>query len=76
MRVNFVTDPFEATIHLDGEPLTDSNGIPLRTPCTVPDVPARVHRVVFMHDVRGTLEIGPIDFAKKRQIVGRWIPDS
>jgi serine/threonine protein kinase len=76
VRVNFLTDPFEATVYLDDELLKDPKGIPYRTPCTVPDVPARVHHVVFRHDERGKLDAGKIDFAEKRQIWGRWIPDS
>jgi len=76
VRVNFVTDPFEATIYLDGQLLSGPDGVPYRTPCTVPDVPARVHRVVFRHEERGELDGGRIDFARKRQISGRWGPDA
>lgn len=76
VRVNFVTYPFEATIYLDDGLLTAPDGIPYKTPCTVPDVTARVHRVVFRHDAREPLDAGQIDFAKKRQIVGRWNPGS
>jgi len=75
VRVNFLTAPFEATVRLDGKLLTDSEEVPYRTPCTVPDVPARVHHVVFKHDERGILDAGKIDFAKNRQIWGRWGAD-
>ena len=74
VKVNFITYPFEATIYLDGTLLTDPDGIPYRTPHTVPDLPARAHRVVFRHDELGELTVGSIDFARKRQIVGRWTP--
>ena len=76
VRVNFVTYPFEATIYLDDKLLTAPDGIPYRTPCTVPDLAARVHRVVFRHDAREPLDTGQIDFAKKRQIVVHWTPGS
>jgi len=70
--VNFLTTPFEARIYLDGELLTDPQEIPYTTPCTVPDVPACSHHVVFRHDERGELDVGEIDFAKHRQVWGRW----
>ena len=76
VRVNFLTAPFEATIYLDGELLTDAEGIPYTTPCTVPDIPARIHDVVFSHNDRGKLDAGRIDFSEHRQIWGRWSPDS
>lgn len=77
VRVNFVTHPFEATIYLDNELLRDSDGIPYRTPCTVPDVPARIHRVVFRHDAQEPpLDVGRVDFANRRQVVGHWGPGS
>ena len=75
--VNFVTHPFEATIYLNNELLTAPDGSPYRTPCTVPDVPARIHRVTFRHYAREEpLDAGPIDFTNRRQIVGRWSPGS
>ncbi|MBC8870504.1 MAG: serine/threonine protein kinase [Planctomycetes bacterium] len=76
VRVNFVTEPFEATIYLDDELLEDSEGIPYRTPCTIPDIPAQIHHVVFKHDERGELDADRIDFAKNRLISARWSPDS
>ena len=76
VRVNFMTHPFEAEIHLDGEVLRDPDDVPYRTPCTVPDVPARVRHVMFRHHEQGDLKVGRIDFAKKRQIDVRWSPDS
>jgi serine/threonine protein kinase len=70
--VSFVTHPFEATIELDGKPLLEADGKPHTTPCTVEDLPARTHRVVFRHAERGTLDAGPRDFAKERRIELRW----
>ncbi len=72
VHVNFVTYPFEARISLDGEELSQSDGTAYTTPCTVDDLPARVHRVVFRHNLREDLDIGRVDFAKRRQVVGHW----
>jgi serine/threonine protein kinase len=72
VHINFATYPFEATILLDGVPLRDADGNPYTTPCTVDAIPAGVHHVVFQREGRGDLDLGPIDFASTRQIVGRW----
>jgi serine/threonine protein kinase len=71
--VNFITDPPEATILLDGK-LVEAEGEPYRTPCTVEDLPARLHRVAFRHEERGLpqFEAGERDFAEVRQITARW----
>ena len=74
VHVNFVTYPFEAEVYLDGEVLTNAGGIPYRTPCTVDDLPARVHHVRFKHRDRGELDHGPVDFRGNRQVVARWGP--
>jgi len=71
--VNFVTDPFEATIYLDDELLVDGQGKPYTTPCTVEDLPARICRVVFKHDDRRKdLDLGPRDLAEQTRIEARW----
>ena len=72
MEVNFVTRPFEATILLDGQLLTGADGTAYRTPCTVPDLPARISRVVFRHDGLDDLDAGAIDFAAIREVDARW----
>ncbi len=72
VHVNFVTDPFEATISLDGVPLVKADGRPYTTPCTVDGLPARVHHVVFQRKGRRDLEVGPVDFSSRRQVVARW----
>jgi len=74
VHVNFVTYPFEAEIYLDGEVLADADGVAYRTPCTVDDLPARVHQVLFKHRERGELEHGPVDFKSNRRVVARWGP--
>ncbi len=71
--VNFVTDPFEATIYLDDELLLDDQGDPYTTPCTVEDLPAAVCRVVFKHgDKRNDLDMGLKDLAKQTRIEASW----
>lgn len=72
VHVNFVTDPFEATIDLDGELQTDADGNPYTTPCTIENLPAGVHRVVFKRPGLEDLDLGPRDFANERRIEGRW----
>jgi len=72
VSVNFITYPFDATILLDDEQLTDEKGDPLKTPCTADRLPARTHRVVFRLPGRPDLDAGKTDFSKTRQIVERW----
>jgi serine/threonine protein kinase len=72
IAVNFITEPYEATIQLDGKPLVDRDGVPFTTPCTVPDLPSGVHHVVFQHGARGSLDAGEIDFAKTREVEISW----
>ena len=74
VHVNFLTDAplFGATIHLDGKPLLDAAGRPLTIPCTVEDLAAEVHDVVLKHDSLPDQDLGPIDFAKTREVVARW----
>ena len=75
VRVNFVTEPFEATIQLDGVPLLKPDGTPYTTPCTVPDVPVGVHRIIFKREPLNDLDIGRIDFRERRDIEARWNPE-
>ena len=75
VRVNFVTEPFEATIELDGVPLLKPDGTPYTTPCTVPDVPVGVHRIIFKREPLNDLDIGRIDFRERRDIEARWNPE-
>lgn len=70
--VNFVTEPFEATIELDGSQLLKPDGTPYTTPCTVPDVPAGIHHVVFKREPLNDLDIGRVDFRERRDIESRW----
>ena len=71
VHVNFVTEPFGATVLLDGEVVMDDRGQPATTPCTIEDLPARSHAVVFRHADLPDLE-KTIDFAQQRQVVESW----
>lgn len=70
--VNFITEPFEATVRLDGIVLRDAAGQPYRTPCSVVALPARSHRLVFEHEGLSALDAGMIDLAETQEIVARW----
>ena len=72
VSVNFITEPFEATVYLDGAPLSGPDGTAYRTPCTILNLPARRHHVVFKHDRLGELDVGEVDFAETREIVAGW----
>jgi serine/threonine protein kinase len=73
VEVNFLTEPYyNATVWLDGEELLDAGRRPYVTPCTVPDVPAGEHRVVFKHAGHDDLDAGRIDFAAVREVEARW----
>ena len=70
--VNFITEPFEAEIYLDGKRAVDASGNPYTTPCTIPGVPSGVHQVVFKKSGLEDLSIANVDFAHKREVLGRW----
>jgi serine/threonine protein kinase len=78
VNVNFITEPLEATVYLDDAPLPDPDGDLYRTPCTILNLPARSHHVVFRHESLGELDVGRVDFAETREIVASWHgkPDS
>ena len=72
VAVNFVTDPFEATISLDGRLLHTPDGTPYRTACTVPNLPGGAHHVVFRWDDEAAeLDAGTIDLSQNHQITAR-----
>lgn len=74
VHVNFVTDPFGAMVLIEGQVVLDGEGRPVTTPCTIDNLPARPHSVVFRHpdlpDLRRT-----IDFGRQRQVVEAWPPE-
>ncbi len=81
VSVSFVSEPFEATIYVDGQLLRMPNGDPYHTPCTVCGLAAGTHHVVFQWDVEsdpshlsgpdGKLDAGNVEFGANRQITGR-----
>jgi len=72
VSVNFITEPWEAEILLDGELLRDASGQPYRTPCTVDRIPARAQRVVFQKTGRPDHDAGLVDFSRVREVEFRW----
>lgn len=72
VHVNFTTRPFEATILLDGVEQREPGGAAYRTPCTIENLPARPHRVVFAREGAEDLDAGTIDFARVREVVATW----
>ena len=72
VHVNFITEPFEATILLDGEPQKDADGKPYQTPCTIRGLAPGVHRVEFRLSGRSPLDAGPYDFAEIRRVEASW----
>jgi serine/threonine-protein kinase len=72
ITANFVTEPFEAEILIDGETLRGSDGRPLTTPCSAGGIAPAVHRVAFRHPSRGLLDAGTIDFRTTREVVATW----
>jgi eukaryotic-like serine/threonine-protein kinase len=69
--VNFVTEPYEAKIYLDGVLQRDPEGNAYTTPCTVENLPARTCRVAFEWDGQPRWDAGSYDLARTRQIVSR-----
>ena len=72
VRVNFITEPFKATIQLDGVQLLKPDGTPYTTPCTIPDLPAGSHQIVFRRPPLHDLDMGRVDFRESRDIQAHW----
>lgn len=70
--VNFITEPFEATIYLDGAALTQTDGTPYTTPCTVSNLPGGKHHLLFKHPEHGDYDAGRVDLIQTREITVRW----
>ncbi len=72
--VNFITAKpfFDAEVYLDGVKQIKDDGRPYTTPCTIKDLPARVHHVAFRWGDLPELDLGDVDFAETRQVAGRW----
>jgi eukaryotic-like serine/threonine-protein kinase len=72
VNVNFVTQPFEATIEVDGKLLLQPDGRPYATPCTAAGLTAGSHHTVFKHAGLRDLDAGEINFATVREVTARW----
>ncbi len=74
VHVNFITEApfFEATVYLDGRQQMETPDRPYTTPCTIENLPARVHHVVFRLQGLPPVDAGEVDFAEVRQIMARW----
>ncbi len=70
--VNFISEPFEATIYLDGVQLTALDGTPYTTPCTARDLPGGKHHLLFRHPERGDYDAGRLDLTQTREVTVRW----
>ena len=70
VTVSFVTRPFEADVYLDGELLTQTNGEPYHTPCTIDGLPSGPHRITFQPP-SGPSWDAEADFSRDQQIVSR-----
>jgi hypothetical protein len=70
--VNFISEPFEAAIYLDGAQLTAPDGTPYTTPCTARDLPGGQHHLLFKHPERGDYDAGHIDLTHTREVIVRW----
>ncbi|MCS7305137.1 MAG: serine/threonine protein kinase [Thermoguttaceae bacterium] len=69
VSVNFVAGPWEAEILLDGEPILAPDKTPYRTPCTIPDLPAKSYRLGLRLPTGETYELGEVDFSSVREVV-------
>jgi serine/threonine protein kinase len=72
VHVNFLTEPFEATVHLDGNEQKDADGKPYQTPCTIQNLDPGVHHVEFRLTGRNPLDAGPHNFAEVRRVEKSW----
>lgn len=75
VRVNFISEPPEATILVDGQPLQEPDGTPCTTPCTARGLIPGGHHVIFQYP-KGhpqypeghQLDAGTIDFTRTREV--------
>ncbi|MGD9127783.1 MAG: serine/threonine-protein kinase [Planctomycetia bacterium] len=74
--VNFISDPPEATVLINGEQILQTEGAkkgqPFRTPCSIPNLKPKTYEVTFVPDPADTsfhqTLLGEIDFSKIREV--------
>ena len=72
VHVNFITEPYGARIYIDEELLEDpATGSEYTTPCSVPNLTARPHHVVFRRAGSDDFDAGQIDFRQNREVIAR-----
>ncbi|MFV2067168.1 MAG: hypothetical protein ACC645_09335 [Pirellulales bacterium] len=57
---------------IDGQQQATFDGQPYTTPCTIEDLPARRHHVIFRLSGRPDLDAGEVDFGRSREIKAHW----
>jgi serine/threonine protein kinase len=70
--VNFITEPFEADIYLDGRQAVDRDGVPYLTPCTIPGLRVGPHHVTFKKAGLADLDAGVVNFGAAREVAAKW----
>jgi len=70
-NVNFITRPFEAEVILDGT-IQQYDGIPYRTPCTIPHLTERTYHVTFRRANLPDLDVGNIDVRRQDDVIANW----
>jgi len=68
ISVNFITEPFEATVYLDGELQADAGGRAHTTPCTIKGLRPQAYQIMFKHAEFPDRDLGDVDLAEVREI--------
>ncbi len=68
VAVSFISYPLGAEILVDGQVLASPDGVPYRTPVTVPNLSPGEHEVVFRQVGRPDLAVGKINFGATLEV--------
>jgi eukaryotic-like serine/threonine-protein kinase len=68
ITVNFITEPFEATVYLDGELQADAEGGAYTTPCTLRGLRPRSYKVILKHAGFPDRDLGDVNLGEIREI--------
>lgn len=74
VHVNFITEPYDAAVYLNGDLQRDEGGVEYRTPCTIPSLSQRVYHVEFRRNGSEDFDAGEVDFARTRELDVRMSP--